>query len=307
MEKKIPLLVICGPTGSGKTSLALSLAQNYPLEIISADSRQVYRGMDIGTAKATAEEQDCVPHHLIDLIDPAQEFSVAEFVDLARPVIAAISERGKLPCIVGGTGLYIKALLGGLADLPTGNEALRQQLHQREVDEGPGCLFRELQRVDPAATEQIHPHNLIRIVRALEVFTLSGKRFSELKAEHCFADCHYRTLQLAPEWSRAELYSRINSRAQEMLDLGLVEEVRGLVDRYSIDLKAFQTLGYREVIRYLKNEVTAQQMLEDIQQLTRQYAKKQLTWFRKDAEIIWVDSSTESGKVLQCIDNFILR
>lgn len=307
MTEKIPLLVICGPTGSGKTSLALSLTEHFPVEIISADSRQVFRQMNIGTAKATAEEQALAPHHMIDLIDPDQDFSVAEFVDRARPLIEDITARQCLPCVVGGTGLYIKALLGGLADLPSGDDELRYRLHQREELEGPGTLFRELQRVDPASAEQIHPRNVIRIVRALEVFELSGKKLSDLKDAHRFTEQKYRVLQFAPYWERAELYARIEQRAQQMLDLGLVDEVKELIGRYSFDLKALQTLGYREVIRYLKNETTADEMLAEIQQYTRQYAKRQLTWFRKDPEIIWVDSSTESGKVVQSIENFIQR
>ena len=305
--EQIPIVVICGPTGSGKTNLALSLAEKIPLEIISADSRQVYRRMDIGTAKATVEEQAIVPHHMIDLIDPDQEFSVAEFVDLARSLIREISERGKIPCIVGGTGLYIRALLGGLAQLPSSNSELRKQLHQRENDEGPGSLFRELQQVDPVAAAEIHPNNIVRIVRALEVCIISGRRMSELKAEHSFAEQSYRALKLAPEFARAELYARINHRSKQMIACGLVDEVRGLVESYSSDLKALQTLGYREVVRYIKEEISAEQMFADIQKYTRRYAKRQLTWFRKEPEIIWVDSSMESGKVIQSIDNFILR
>ncbi len=307
MTEKLPLLVICGPTGSGKTSLALSLVQDYPIEIISADSRQVFRQMNIGTAKATAEEQTLAPHHMIDLIDPDQEFSVAEFVDRARPLIEDITARQCLPCVVGGTGLYIKALIGGLAELPSGDDALRLQLHQREESEGPGTLYSDLQKVDPASADQIHPRNVIRIVRALEVFMLSGKRLSTLKDAHRFAEQKYRVLQFAPHWERAELYSRIERRAQQMIDLGLIDEVKDLVERYSFDLKALQTLGYREVLRYLRDETSEQEMLEEIQQYTRQYAKRQMTWFRKDPEIIWVDSSTESGKVLRSIDNFIQR
>lgn len=306
MIDKTPLLVICGPTGSGKTSLALSLADHFPIEIISADSRQVYRQMDIGTAKATAREQSIAPHHMIDLIDPDREFSVADFVDRARPLVEEIHGRRHLPCVVGGTGLYIRALLGGLADnLPEGDANLRRQLHLKEKSEGAGTLHRELRQVDPASAAEIHPNNLIRTVRALEVFRLSGKRLSELKGAHRFADRNYRVLQFAPAWSRADLYARIDQRAQQMLDLGLVDEVRGIARRYSFDLKALQTLGYREVVRYLKNEISSEQMLEDIRKYTRQYAKRQLTWFRRDDQIIWVDSLTESGKVVQSIDNFI--
>lgn len=300
--EKIAVLVICGPTGSGKTSLALSLAERFPLEIISADSRQVYRQMNIGTAKATAQEQDVVPHHMIDLIEPDQNFSVADFVDQSRCLISEISARGKIPCIVGGTGLYIRALLGGLANLPSGDSELRGQLHQRE----PGSLFRELQKVDPDAAATIHPNNIIRIVRALEVYMVSGRKMSELKAEHRFSEQPYRTLKMAPEFSRPELYARINHRAELMLSAGLIDEVRGLVERYSFDLNALQTLGYREVVRYLKTEVTSEQMLDDIRKYTRQYAKRQLTWFRKEEDIIWVDSSTKSDKVVQSIDKFLL-
>ncbi|MCK4503227.1 MAG: tRNA (adenosine(37)-N6)-dimethylallyltransferase MiaA [Desulfuromonadales bacterium] len=303
-DDKIAVLVVCGPTGSGKTSLTLALAAQYPLEIISADSRQVYRRMDIGTAKATAQEQALVPHHMIDLIDPEQEFSVAEFVDRARPLIREISARGNIPCIAGGTGLYIRALLGGLAQLPTSDPALRQQLHLREEDEA-GSLYRELQVVDPEAAVEIHPHNIIRIVRALEVCTLSGRKISALKAEHQFAEQPYRVLKLAPDFPREELYSRINQRTEQMISAGLVAEVKDLVASYSLDLKALQTLGYREVVSYLKGNISAEQMVDDIKKYTRQYAKRQLTWFRKESDIIWVDSLIESGKVKTSIDNFL--
>ena len=305
IEKK-SVLVICGPTGSGKTSLALSLVEKFPLEIISADSRQVYRRMDVGTAKATVAEQAVVPHHMIDLIDPDQEFSVAEFVDQARPLIEDISVRGKIPCIVGGTGLYIRALLGGLAQLPSSDSELRKQLHQREESEGPGYLFQELQQIDPEAAAEIHPNNIIRIVRALEVCALSGRKISELKSEHRFAEQPYRVMKLAPDYPRADLYSRINLRTEQMIESGLVEEVRSLVASYSLDLKALQTLGYREVVRYLKSEIAAEQMIDDIKKYTRQYAKRQLTWFRKEEDIIWVDSSIKSDRVIKSIDNFLL-
>ena len=304
---KLPVLVICGPTGSGKTALALSLAEKFPLEIISADSRQVYRRMDIGTAKATSFEQAVIPHHMIDLVDPDQEFSVADFVDLARPLILQIALRGRIPCIVGGTGLYIRALLGGLADLPSADQKLRKQLHQREQEEGAGSLYRELQQVDPVAAAEIHPNNLIRIVRALEVCIVSGRKISELKAEHSFSGQPYRVLKLAPDFPRSELYSRINQRTGQMLSSGLVDEVRGLVEDYSFELKTLQTLGYREVVQYLKEEINTEQMSDDIQKHTRQYAKRQLTWFRKEADIIWVDSSMKSGKVVKSIDEFLLE
>ena len=303
---KIPLLVISGPTASGKTAWALRLAERYPLEIISADSRQVYRQMDIGTAKASAAEQAQIPHHMIDLIDPDQEFSVAEFVDRARPLIEAIHRSGKVCCVVGGTGLYIRALLGGLAPLPAADESLRDELHQREKLSGAGTLHADLQRVDPLAAAALHPNNLIRVVRALEVYHLSGRRMSELQAEHQFADQPYRVMHLAPQLEREELYRRIDARAGQMVAAGLIAETEALIEGYSTDLKALQTLGYREVLGYLSGELNYAQLLEKIAQHTRQYAKRQLTWFRKEPEIIWVDSSTESGRVLRSIDNYLL-
>ncbi|SHI73987.1 tRNA dimethylallyltransferase [Malonomonas rubra DSM 5091] len=303
-QTKIPLLVVCGPTASGKTGFSLQLAEHFPLEIISADSRQVYRQMDVGTAKATAEEQALVPHYLIDVIDPDEEFSVAQFVDLARPLIEQIHQRGKVPCIVGGTGLYIRALLGGLADTPTGDQELRDRLHRQE-DEQPGSLHAELTKIDPVAAERIHPNNIVRTVRALEVYHVSGRTLTELQDEHRFADQPYRVMQFAPQQERAELYQRIDLRAKLMLDAGLVAETRAIIERYSAQLKALQTLGYREVVRYLDVPGSEELMLEEIRTSTRQYAKRQLTWFRKESQIIWVDSLTESGRVLRSIEDFI--
>ena len=302
---KIAILVVCGPTGSGKTSLTLSLAEKFPLEIISADSRQVYRQMDIGTAKATTQEQSMVPHHMIDLIEPDQSFSVSEFVDLARPIIEQIASRGNIPCIAGGTGLYMRALLGGLAELPNGNSELRQQLHHRQ-NENSGCLYQQLQELDPEAATTIHPHNIVRIVRALEVCLLSGNKISTLKHEHQFSEQPYRVLKIAPNYPREQLYERINMRTEQMIVAGLVAEVEGLVRRYSLDLKALQTLGYREVVSLLKGDIDAEQMVADIKKYTRQYAKRQLTWFRRESDIIWVDSNKESGKIITSIDDFLL-
>lgn len=307
ISEKTKIIVVCGPTGSGKTSLALTLAGRFPIEVISADSRQVYRLMDIGTAKATAEELAIVRHHMIDVIDPDQEFSVAAFVDQARPLINEITARGHIPCVVGGTGLYIRALLGGLADLPHGDDSLRRRLHAREEIEGAGTLYRELQKIDPIAAESIHPNNIVRVVRAIEVFTLTGKRMSELKNAHRFGQNNYDVIKFAYDFPREDLFARINARTLQMFDDGLVAEVEMLVKKYSFSLKSLQTLGYREVLRYLKGEISAEQMVSDVQKFTRHYAKRQLTWFRTEPEIIWVDSTNESGKVIQSIDNYILR
>lgn len=305
--KQIPVLVICGPTASGKSGWAVQLSQDYDLEIISADSRQVYCQMDIGTAKVTPEECAQVPHHLINLVQPDQAFSVADFVALAHPLIEKIHRRGCLPCIVGGTGLYIQALIGGLAAVPTGDDNLRAELHQREMSEGEGTLHRLLEEVDPVAAKAIHPRNIVRLVRALEVYYLSGRRLSELKEEHQFSDQRYQSLHMAPALDRAELYQRIDLRVEQMLAAGLLDEVRTLLDQYDPQLKAMQTLGYREAIRYLQGQLDYPQMVDLIQTRTRQYAKRQLTWLRKDQETIWVDSCKESGRVKKYIENLIQR
>ena len=301
------LLVICGPTASGKTDLALQLAETFPLEVISADSRQVYRGMDIGTAKATAAEQARVPHHLLDLIEPDEDFSAAAFVAHADPAIRTIVQRGKLPCVVGGTGLYIQALLGGLAPVPGAAPELRKRLHARAADEGSEALFRDLERVDVQSAQHIHPHNLVRIVRALEVYYQTGRPFSAFKDQHRFSEQRYRALKIAPRMTREDLYARINHRTERMLTAGLVAETRHLLQRFPLVPKALTTLGYQEAGAYLRGELSGSEMLDEIRKNTRRYAKRQFTWFRREDDIIWVDSTQDSGKVVQSIDNFIHR
>lgn len=302
---KIPLLVIQGPTGSGKTSWAIRLAEKFPLEIISADSRQVYRRMDIGTAKATVEEQASVPHHMINLIEPVETYSVSEFVTAGRQIAEDIYARGHLPCVVGGTGLYVKGLVGGLADVPQGDEALRRLLLSREEYCGQGTLFGDLHKVDPEAASGIHPNNLVKIVRALEVFQLSGKKMSELQSQHGFADKFFTTCCLAPLWSKETLHERIAQRTRWMLEEGLIEETSRLADEFGAELKSLQTLGYREVLKYISGQLSYEETRQEIELQTRRYAKRQMTWFRKEHDTIWVDSCVESDRVVELIDNLI--
>lgn len=303
-----PLLVICGPTASGKTALAVELARHFPIEVVSADSRQVYRGLDIGTAKATAEERRQVPHHLLDLVEPDEEFSVADFASLAHSAIAAVHERGRLPVLLGGTGLYLRAVTEGLVDAPTGNPALRAELLEREGREGPGTLFRLLREVDPPLAQRIPPGDLTRTVRALEVYRLSGRRLSDFQREHAFAERPYATLKLGLAPPREELYRRIDQRVEWMLEQGLSAEVRGLLERgYDPECKALRTIGYRELIRHLRGEISLTEATALIQRNSRHYAKRQLTWFRRDDAIIWVDSCSESAKLPKLIELFLLR
>ena len=299
-----PLVVLCGPTASGKTALALRIASRLPCEVVSADSRQVYRGMDIGTAKATQAERQAVPHHLLDVVDPDQPFTVADFVELGRRAVAAVHRRGRLPLLVGGTGLYIRALTEGLLPAPGEDAELRRSLLARE-QEAEGYLHRRLQQVDPVLASRLHPRDRPRLVRALEVQALTGSPLSVLQEAHRFADRPYRLLKigLAPE--REELYGRIDSRAEAMLGAGLLDEVCTLQKHgFRRSLKALQTIGYRECCAHLAGELTLAEALALIQRNSRRYAKRQMTWFRRDESIIWVDSLRESAKIQSLIDFF---
>lgn len=304
-DSRPPLLILCGPTAAGKTALALELAHKFGLEIISADSRQVYRGMDIGTAKATPEEQSLVPHHLIDVVNPDQDFTVAQFAELAHAAIADIFRRQRRPALVGGTGLYIQILTEGLIDAPGADAGLRRELLARDSAEGPGSLYRLLQETDPETAQRLFPRDVVRIVRALEVAQLTGQPLSEWQRQHGFSDRPYRTLKLAVTPDRDELYRRIDRRVDAMFAAGLLEETRALLAQgYAAESKAMQTIGYREATACLRGETTEDETIAAIQLATRRYAKRQLTWLRRDKSIIWVDYSRESARILSLIENF---
>jgi tRNA dimethylallyltransferase len=306
--KSLPLLVICGPTASGKTALAIELCRQFDLEVVSADSRQVYRGLDIGTAKVTAEERCQAPHHLIDVVDPDEDFSVADFIRLAADVVEQIHGRGRLPALVGGTGLYIKGLTEGLLAAPGGDRGVRDELLALEKKQGCGTLYRRLGEVDPVLAEKLPPGDLLRIVRALEVFYLSGQRLSDYQQEHRFDDRPYATLKIALAPEREFLYQRVNQRVEQMFAAGLLDEVRGLLDEgYVPELKSMQTIGYRESILHLQGRLSLDEATALIQRDSRRYAKRQLTWFRRDNSIIWVDSFVESAKIQKLIEHFIQR
>ncbi|WP_432820926.1 tRNA (adenosine(37)-N6)-dimethylallyltransferase MiaA [Trichloromonas sp.] len=303
-----PLLVICGPTASGKTALAIDLCRHFDIEVVSADSRQVYRGLDIGTAKATAEERRKVPHHLIDVVDPDEDFSVADFVGLATDAVDQIHERGRLPAVVGGTGLYIKGLTEGLLAAPGGDRAVRDELLAIEREQGSGTLYRRLGDVDPQLAAKLFPGDLLRIVRALEVHALSGRRLSDYQQEHGFDERPYETLKIALTPQREILYRRINQRVEQMFNDGLLDEVRQLLDRgYAPELKSMRTIGYRESILHLQGHLSLDEAIALIQRDSRRYAKRQLTWFRRDNSIIWVDSFAESAKIQKFIEHFMHR
>ncbi|MBW1912230.1 MAG: tRNA (adenosine(37)-N6)-dimethylallyltransferase MiaA [Deltaproteobacteria bacterium] len=283
------LIIITGPTASGKSSLAVDLAIELGGEIISADSMQVYRGMDIGTAKPTTKERRGVRHHLIDVVDPDEEFNASIFRSLAEAVIGGITARQK-PCfLVGGTGLYIKTLLGGLFECPPTDPELRKKLF-RECDEyGPSDLHQRLEKLDPESAQKIHLNDRARLIRALEVIALTDQPLSSLVQGHGFKENHFKTLKICLNMDRELLYHLINERSLRMMEAGLVAETKKLLEMgYSPELKPMKSLGYRHAVALLKRECDQDEMVRQLQTDTRRYAKRQLTWFRADPDIAWV-------------------
>jgi len=300
--KQVPLsklLVICGPTASGKSNLAVQLAQQLNGEIINADSMQVYKGMDIGTAKLPHDQRGGIPHHLIDIAEPDQLFSAADFVEAADATISDICSRGKLPIVVGGTGLYIRALLYGLVDSPSGAGEVRARLQHEASVIGNTAMLEKLRIVDPELAAQIHPNNLVRIIRGLEVYYLTGIPLSSYQQQHGFHHKRYNTLQIGIITEREELYRRIEQRVEDMLADGLLEEVRQLLSRgYNCDLKSMRSIGYGEICAMLSGELTLDEAVILIKRDTRRYAKRQLTWFNSNREIIWLEYPKNFAKIL---------
>ena len=290
---KQAILVIVGPTAVGKTQLSLELAQERTGEIVSADSMQVYRGMNIGTAKPTTAEQQLVPHHLIDIRDPDQLFNAADFVSLAELAIKDIASRGKVPIVSGGTGLYIDALVDGfLFPDSKADPKLRRELRIRASKE-PEALYKELERVDPQSAKRLHPNDLRRIVRALEVYYRTGEPISALQQKAAQAEKPYDPLFIGLTRNRPELYERINQRVDQMLTQGLVEEVKQLIEHYPHQPTALQALGYKEIVWYLKGNMSLEEAVEILKRDTRRYAKRQLSWFRRNTRIHWFNLSHE--------------
>jgi tRNA dimethylallyltransferase len=288
MEKQRVIAVV-GPTASGKTALGIALAKRLNGEIISADSMQIYQGMDIATAKPTAEEMQGIPHHLIGILPRNQAFSAADYVTLAREKISEITARGKLPILVGGTGLYVDSLLSGMQFSQEGNDAqLRETLCARAQSEGKEALHAQLAALDPEAAQSIHPNNVVRVVRALEVCLSSGRRFSELKAENAAHPSPYDAVMIGLDYAeRAVLYDRIDRRVLRMVEQGLVEEAYAVWKTGKMQTAA-NAIGYKELIPFFENQAALPDCIARIQQETRRYAKRQLTWFRRNHQISWL-------------------
>ncbi|MEZ9133451.1 tRNA (adenosine(37)-N6)-dimethylallyltransferase MiaA [Vibrio breoganii] len=293
MNDKLPLAIfLMGPTASGKTELAIRLRQRFPIELISVDSALIYKGMDIGTAKPTAEEQAAAPHRLIDIIDPAQSYSAADFRRDALQLMDEITAQGKIPMLVGGTMLYYKALLEGLSPLPAADPEIRAQIEQEATQKGWQALHDELKQIDPVSAERIHPNDPQRLSRALEVFRISGKSLTELtqqKGEPIPYDV--KQFAIAPQ-ERSELHRRIELRYEKMVEAGFEDEVRALHQRTDLhpDLPSIRCVGYRQMWGYLEEEYSFDEAIFKGVCATRQLAKRQITWLRSWKDLTWLDS-----------------
>lgn len=289
---KQPIIIITGPTGSGKSNLIETIHARKdlnPIEIVTADSRQVYIGMNIGTDKPSQYTQQQIPHHLIDIVTPDRLFSAGEFLNRAQTCIRNIAQRNATPFIVGGTGLYIRSLIGGLATVPPENPELRESLRMLLQSEGADALYDRLVALDPKRANQIQKNDHRRIIRAIEIVETTGKPVSDVYEGHRFEESSYRVLMFVLNVSRSKLYSRIDDRVDQMLRCGLISEVESLISRFGQDAVGLEAIGYRQIRDCLLNKISQTEAIRLIKQETRRYAKRQLTWFRKEPLARWID------------------
>ncbi len=300
-----PVIILIGPTAVGKTALSLALAERFSCEIVGLDSMQIYRHMDIGTAKATAAERARAPHHLFDMVEPDEEYHVARYVADAARACKEIIARGKHPLLVGGTGLYLKGLLEGLFEIPAVPETVRASLGQRLVEEGRAALFAELGQCDPGSASRIHPNDTHRLLRALEIFQATGRTWSEHLRRQEVQPALTRVLQIGLLRERGALYERINLRVEKMVAEGLLAEVEKLLGMgYDPGLKAMQSIGYRHMLQYLQGNWDWDETLSLLARDTRRYAKRQMTWFGNDPRIRWFAPS-EAAAISDCVWAFL--
>ncbi|MGD8494084.1 MAG: tRNA (adenosine(37)-N6)-dimethylallyltransferase MiaA [Desulfobacterales bacterium] len=302
---KPKIVIFCGPTGIGKTSVAIELAQRFNAQIIGADSMQIYKYMDIGTAKPTAEERARVIHHIVDVVAPDEPFNAARYAEHARRIIVKLCQQQILPFVVGGTGLYIKALLYGLFDDNVSDPQIRAKLKAEADMNGIDASYQRLRDLDPETANRLHPNDTYRILRALEVVETTGKTISRHHREHGFAEQPFDALKIGLQMERELLYERIDQRVDAMFSAGFVDEVQSLLSRgYSADLKAMQSIGYRHVVDYLERRLTRAECVRTVKRDHRRYAKRQLTWFNADPDIIWQAPNQIEG-MIRLVDKFI--
>ena len=305
-----PLVVILGPTASGKTALSIHLAQQFRGEIVNCDSVAVYREFEIGTAKPNQAQRQLVPHHLIDVVSPTEKFTAGDYARIARPVLREIADRGALPIVVGGTGLYLRALLEGLFEGPQRSEELRKRLRERVASRGAGYLHRILRRLDAGAAEKIHPNDDSKIIRGIEVSLLARQPMTELWKEGRDPLTGFRILRIGLDPDREALYARINRRAAEMFEHGLVEETRALRENYPA-APALGSLGYKQAAQLLIGDLTRDEAIRAAQQGHRNYAKRQMTWFRREPDVQWIrdfgDSPETEARASELVQQFLVR
>ena len=301
MEKP-KVIVICGPTASGKTALSIELAKRINGEVVSADSMQIYKDMDIGSAKVTKEEMQGIKHYLVDCVSPDERYSVANYKLDAKKAIEEILKKGKTPIVVGGTGLYIDALIYEIEyqDIKI-NESYRKELESIKQNQGLEVLYERAVKIDPEAMKKISPNDSKRIMRVLEIYEATGKNKTEQEAESRLKEIPYNYKVFAITMDREKLYERINKRVDIMIENGLIEEVKELLKKYKEFPTAMQALGYKEVKEYLDGKLTKQEMIDKIKQESRRYAKRQLTWFRKNKQTIWIDGLNDMQKNINII------
>lgn len=291
MNRVLPdkIVVVCGPTGSGKTGFAIDLAREFDGEIVGADSMQIYRHMDIGTAKPTKAEQKAAVHHMIDIVNPDQDFDAAAYATMAGDCIRQIRERGRTPFLVGGTGFYIKALIHGLFEKGPFDAAVRKRLNREAKNEGTAVLHRRLAQVDVSAAERIHPNDTYRVVRALEVYEVTGQPLTVFQQRHGFREKRFTTLEFGLSWPRQVLYDRIHRRVDNMMAQGFYDEVKHLLERgYDPGLKSMQSLGYRHMNAVVQGAAAMEDAVALLKRDHRRYAKRQLTWFGARASLQWL-------------------
>ena len=304
-HKKPKAIVICGPTGIGKTGFAIELAQKFKGEIIGADSMQIYRTMDIGTAKPTPVEQSTVRHHMVDIVDPEEPFDAEKYAAMAFQKVSDLSARGTIPFVVGGTGLYIKSLVFGLFDADPADPVIRNQLKAEAEEKGSPFLHQRLGNCDPETAGKLHANDTYRIIRALEVYEITGVPISEYHHRHRFNSRRLDTLTLGLQMDRERLYERIDARVDAMIQAGLLDEVRGLLTAgYSQTLKSMQSIGYRHMVEFLEGHLDWEETVRTLKRDTRRYAKRQVTWFKADPDMMWV-SPEDIRQAEQAINRFL--
>jgi tRNA dimethylallyltransferase len=301
---KPKVIVICGPTGIGKTSVGIRLAEKLGGEIISADSMQIYRYMDIGTAKPTADEQSRVLHHMVDIGDPDEDFDAVRFAQMAREKVMQLHQKGVLPVVVGGTGLYIKALLQGLFQSHPVDPKIRERLSQEAAENCSNRLHDRLKEVDPDTADRLHPNDAYRIVRALETIESTGRPISEHHQDHGFADEPFHALKIGLQIDREKLYDRIDQRVDLMIEAGLLDEVKKLLGMgYTADLKSMQSIGYRHMAAFIEGSLPWDECVRTLKRDTRRFAKRQFTWFGGDKQIQWYEPD-QLNKMIRLAEGF---